>query len=244
MCARQYGLPVRFITEGRPAPCVPARRQPSKVRRREDRNAGDVCEASRPSEPRSRRVFGRTRFTCRDMTCAKLATLCGIIPIIRKGWVSHARPPERGQGILPSASWVSPHLRVVEDLPMDYQVFDRLARLFAASGSRRTTWRALLGAALLGATTSPVGAAPGATPCDTGEQARCGDQCCPGRCFVDEVCGDQLCCRGPELTICGNMCCRSVDEAGRKLAAPCSGACIPPKEGSCQSGLPTRYRRP
>ena len=123
---------------------------------------------------------------------------------------------------------------------MDDQVFDRLARLFAASGSRRTTWRALLGAALLGATTSPVAA----TPCDTGKHARCGDHCCPGRCFVHEVCGDPLCCSGPAVTICGNRCCRSVDEAGRKIAAPCSGACILPREGSCQSGLAGSYRRP
>jgi hypothetical protein len=73
------------------------------VKRREGRNAGDVCEASPAHEQRSRRVIRPAGFTSRDMTCASEAMLCGIIPIIRKrdrvsllGWREAERFPERG----------------------------------------------------------------------------------------------------------------------------------------------------
>ena len=122
---------------------------------------------------------------------------------------------------------------------MDHQTFDRLTHLFAVSGSRRTAWRALLGAALLGVTTR--GAA--AEPCNKGKHL-CGGTCCPGgKCFANDVCGDELCCTGPELVICGNTCCKKVDTKGRQSQAPCRGECISPGKDPCQSGLPGSYRR-
>ena len=48
---------------------------------------------------------------------------------------------------------------------MDHQTFDRLTRLFGMVGSRRSAWRALLGGALLGATTRSAAA----KPCDQGK---------------------------------------------------------------------------
>jgi hypothetical protein len=137
---------------------------------------------------------------------------------------------------------------------MDHQTFDRLTRLFSASGSRRTAWRALLGAALLGVTTRAAAAAP-ATPCEKGAQESCGigGPCCPGKCFL--ICSGldeyAFCCSGRdphtrgELIICGNRCC--VKAAGND---PCT-ACEPPtnvdqfpKSGRpCLAAITGSYRR-
>ncbi len=121
---------------------------------------------------------------------------------------------------------------------MDHHAFDRLTRLCGASGSRRTAWRTLLAATLLGATTRPAAA----KPCNNGKHL-CGDTCCPGKCFVNDACRDELCCTGPERIICGNQCCKRVDEAGRKIKAPCSGECISPREDSCPTAITGSYRR-
>src|SRR5688500_1657714 len=109
---------------------------------------------------------------------------------------------------------------------MDQQTFDRLTRFVGAAGSRRSAWRALLAAALLGATTRTAAAAPSYT--GKNPRWRCGEEskCPPGKCFVDE-CGHELCCTGPKLIICGDRCCQSVG------ASPCSAqnrqdACIRP----------------
>ena len=71
---------------------------------------------------------------------------------------------------------------------MDHQTFDRLARVFAASGSRRAAWRALLGAALLGATTRAAMATSSTPVSPTGQRgtALLGNKCCPGRVLCAE----------------------------------------------------------
>lgn len=126
---------------------------------------------------------------------------------------------------------------------MDQQTFDRLTRLFGMAGSRRSAWRALLAGALLGATTRSAAA----TPCDQGKHALCGGECCPGRCFTNETCGDMLCCTGLDFTICGHECCRARTAGGEKIASPChTGGCVPPRNvcGEDPSGgIPGRYRR-
>src|SRR5829696_1330239 len=130
---------------------------------------------------------------------------------------------------------------------MDHQTFDHLARLFGTAGSRRTAWRALLAGALLGATTRSAAAGPTA-PCKHGKQELCGDECCPGRCFVvvsdfgDSIDACPICCtKENNLVICGDTCCVSVDELGNPIEDPCRD-CIRP--GSlCQEGLPGSYRR-
>jgi hypothetical protein len=126
---------------------------------------------------------------------------------------------------------------------MDTQTFDRLARLLGTAGSRRTAGRALLAGALLGATAS--GAV--ASPCGNGKHPSCGSQCCPGRCFTNDACGDQLCCVGPDFTICGDRCCQARTAAGQKIASPChKGGCLPPRNvcGEDPSGgIVGSYRR-
>ena len=128
---------------------------------------------------------------------------------------------------------------------MDHQTFDRLTRLFGASGSRRYAGRALLGTALLGATTRMAAAAP----CDNGKNPRCrcgqNSTCPPGKCFRNECNGDQLCCTGSGLIICGNTCCQNVG------TDPCD-PCLAPgatdvqaaEDDPCPSGLAGSYRRP
>ena len=64
---------------------------------------------------------------------------------------------------------------------MDPHVFDSLTRLLSAPRSRRAAWRALLGAALLGATTRTAMAA---TPCDNGKN--------PGTCGEHRVLSRQV----------------------------------------------------
>jgi hypothetical protein len=128
---------------------------------------------------------------------------------------------------------------------MDHQTFDRLTRLFGIAGSRRTAWRALLGAALLGATTRAA-MADSSTPCLTGNQEFCGRQCCPGRCFVSESSGCVLCCTGKDLIICEDpatgksTCCNALDEHGDPISDPC-GDCIPPQ--ACPGLISGSYRR-
>ncbi len=105
---------------------------------------------------------------------------------------------------------------------MDHHAFDSVTRLFGTTTSRRTTWRALLAAALFGATTRPAAAA---SRCPNGKPA-CGDACCPGKCFRDENTHAELCCDGLDVTgkaliICGNTCCQDVGES------PCD-CCRPP----------------
>jgi len=118
---------------------------------------------------------------------------------------------------------------------MDHQTFDRLTRLFGFAGSRRTAWRALLGAALLGATTR-VAMADSSTPCLTGNQEFCGRQCCPGKCFV--TCENDvelaLCCTGNDFIICEDP------NTGKSIC------CLNRGDGSCEKceqpgelGLPT-----
>jgi hypothetical protein len=143
---------------------------------------------------------------------------------------------------------------------MDHQTFDRLTRVVAASGSRRTAWRALLGGVLLGATTRGVAAGPCRT--EKNPQCRCGDnrKCPPGKCFVleegdcrdptspDCVCRDEVCCSGAEptsgeeLIICGNRCCRATLNRD-PIDDPCKN-CDPPRvPPDCPGALAGSYRR-
>jgi len=107
---------------------------------------------------------------------------------------------------------------------MDHQTFDRLTRLFSATGSRRAAWRALLGAAFLGTTTRSAVAAP----CHD-RKHYCGDDCCPGKCFAEVCTGHQLCCTAANrLIICGNQCCMAVDASGKPIVDPCTDCTAPP----------------
>jgi hypothetical protein len=128
---------------------------------------------------------------------------------------------------------------------MDHQTFDHATRVFAASGSRRAAWRALLGAALLGATTRTASAGP----CDTGKNPACtcgtDTKCPPGKCFTHD-CGHQHCCSEPTWITCGNRCCKTEDD-NRPIPDPC-GRCIEPVPpdagpGPCEAGITGSYRR-
>ena len=139
---------------------------------------------------------------------------------------------------------------------MDHHVFDTVTRLVGTAGSRRTAWRAILGAALFGATTRSTAAAP----CPNVRNARCTcgetSNCEPSKCFTHD-CGHQFCCTG-RWTICGNECCMTETDQGRSIEDPCrvegSGEnrlpnCIrpipplPPPDSPCQSGIAGSYRR-
>ena len=124
---------------------------------------------------------------------------------------------------------------------MDHQTFDRLTRRLAASTSRRTTWRALLGGALCGAGLRGTAAA---ARCDNDKTPRCAGECCPGKCFVRCVDGSEFCCTGKdpgtglELIICGNRCC--LNHGGPDPCAEC------PRGGSgeaCIGAISGSYRR-
>jgi hypothetical protein len=136
---------------------------------------------------------------------------------------------------------------------MDQRKFDRLTRLFGAPRSRRTAWRALLGAALLGATTRTAMAGP----CDTGNnpQCTCGTNrtCPPGMCFVDSGGQCPVCCTEEnDLTLCVG---KTIDAATRKaIREPtcCKGtkdaceACVPPAPppgATCFDYVGGSYRR-
>jgi hypothetical protein len=120
---------------------------------------------------------------------------------------------------------------------MDHQTFDHLSRLIGTGASRRTAVRALLGAALLGATTRRAAAAP----CANGKNARCTcgttRNCEPSKCFV-KCGGGELCCTEPDFVICGNRCCFNTESAD-----PCAEC--PPARASdvCPSGIAGTYRR-
>jgi hypothetical protein len=136
---------------------------------------------------------------------------------------------------------------------MDHQTFDRLTRLFSATGSRRAAWRALLAGALLGTAPRSLTAAP-TTPCTKGQHEVCGlgnelgDACCPGKCFADECTGYELCCTAEhKLIICQDpktgkaICCENTgDDPCRACSRP-----TPEDEGRrlCEEGLPGSYRR-
>ena len=128
---------------------------------------------------------------------------------------------------------------------MDHRKFDRLTRLFGVPRSRRAALRALLGTALLGATTRPAAAGP----CDPGKHDLCGngrDNCCPGRCFMHELCNSvQLCCTGPDLIICGDKTTGEPTCCQNKGNDPC-GDCMRPELPvgvSCGSYVGGSYRR-
>jgi hypothetical protein len=130
---------------------------------------------------------------------------------------------------------------------MDQRKFDRLTRLFGAPRSRRTAWRALLGAALLGATIRPAAAAPCAN--DTNARCMCGEtrDCDPGKCVTHD-CGHQLCCSGEDWIICGNVCCQNVRDACKVQVSsenrlPNCIRPIPPAAGPCESAITGSYRR-
>ena len=125
---------------------------------------------------------------------------------------------------------------------MDSHVFDHLTRLLSAPRSRRAAWHALLGAALLGATTRPAAAAP-TSPCETGEQEYCGsgkDNCCPGKCFVVDLPnapgGCPVCCTEPEYVMCVVT---TTDETGKTRREPT--CCKKTKDacGKCEQPTPT-----
>ena len=116
---------------------------------------------------------------------------------------------------------------------MDHQTFDRLTHLFAAPGTRRAAWRALLGAALLGVTTRSAAA----KACNKGMHL-CGDTCCPGKCFTNGSC--DVCCTGNNI-ICHTtgqpVCCLNV---GKDSCATCT---IPDSGDTCKEAIAGSYRR-
>jgi hypothetical protein len=138
---------------------------------------------------------------------------------------------------------------------MNPHVFDSLTRLVSAPRSRRAAWRALLGAALLGATTRTAAAAP-TSLCDGDKHDPCGsgrDNCCPGKCFVHEDCTDEFfCCTGPKWIICGEettnptpgeprrepTCCENTKDGD-----PCGNCIQPPVSETCITGITGSYRR-
>jgi hypothetical protein len=129
---------------------------------------------------------------------------------------------------------------------MDHQTFDRLTRLVGTAASRRTALRALLAGVLVRATTRSTAA----KPCSN-DKHLCGDQCCPGKCFTDEVC--EVCCTGPNI-IChakgGPVCCANKGDPCAFVRA--RGACpldatpvgaANVSGGPCTLGITGTYRR-
>ena len=136
---------------------------------------------------------------------------------------------------------------------MDDRKFDRLTRLFGAPGSRRTALRALLVAALIGAT-SRTAMATSSAPCKKGSQESCGGTCCPGKCFVNPANGCPVCCTEPDFVICAGKtidattgrttrqptCCQNTKDGD-----PCE-RCVPPappRGATCPSYVGGSYRR-
>jgi hypothetical protein len=95
---------------------------------------------------------------------------------------------------------------------MDHQSFDHVTRVFAAAGSRRAALRALLGAALLGASTRAA-MATSSTPCREGNEEPCGGECCPGKCFVSKGSTCALCCTGKGYVMCAG---KTIDASTRE----------------------------
>ena len=126
---------------------------------------------------------------------------------------------------------------------MDHREFDRLTQRVSKAGSRRQALRAVLGAALLGAS-SRTAMATSSAPCKKGSRASCGGTCCPGKCFAYENCAF-LCCTGADLIICGNKCCRFLNDRGERISTPCE-VCEqppPPRGAFCNSYVGGSYRR-
>jgi hypothetical protein len=136
---------------------------------------------------------------------------------------------------------------------MDHQTFDRLTRLVGTAGSRRTAWRAMLGAALLGATTRSTAA----QQCPNGKHL-CGGECCPGKCFRDvvnescDVCCEVCCTEKNHNIICntaeGAVCCGNNDERVDPCAVlEATGKCPEPSPGAggdfCSELIAGSYRR-
>jgi hypothetical protein len=126
---------------------------------------------------------------------------------------------------------------------MDQGRFDALTKVVGRGASRRTAWRMLLAGAFFRVTTQRALA----SPCEDGKHPPCGTQCCPGRCFTNDACGDRLCCVGPDFTICGDQCCRARTADGRKITSPChKGGCVPPRNVCGEDpggGITGTYRR-
>jgi hypothetical protein len=129
---------------------------------------------------------------------------------------------------------------------MDHRKFDRLTRLFGAPRSRRTALRALLSAALLGATTRTA-MATSSTPCELGAHEICGGECCPGKCFEQLAGGCPVCCTEPDFVICVGKttgepnkptCCKNNKREGED---PCRD-CQPPTP-ICPGYVGGSYRR-
>jgi hypothetical protein len=157
---------------------------------------------------------------------------------------------DRGRGILPVTLLPVPTSRVArencetEGRQMDHQTFDRLTRLIGTAASRRTAWRALLGAALFGATRRSAAA----EQCRNGKPACGNDGCCPGRCFAfvsdsgDANLACKLCCTEKnDAVICGDTCCKVSEREGED---PCRDCIRPTPQGNvCSSGIAGSYRR-
>jgi hypothetical protein len=131
---------------------------------------------------------------------------------------------------------------------MDQQTFDRLTRLFRTAGSRRTAWRAILGAALFGATTCSAAA----QQCPD-RKHRCGADCCPGKCFRDELNEScEACCTEKNnniicVTAGGPVCCRKDEKVDPCAVVQATGKCPAPPAGAvgetCTAGIAGSYRR-
>jgi hypothetical protein len=136
---------------------------------------------------------------------------------------------------------------------MDHQAFDRLTRLVGTATSRRTAWRALLTAVLLGA---GLREAAGSARCDNANTPRCGRgpeaECCPGKCFRHVETEQELCCTAAhQRIICptagGQRCCHAVGVAGED---PCDCCRDPGAESAraatadhCPGLIAGSYRR-
>jgi hypothetical protein len=129
---------------------------------------------------------------------------------------------------------------------MDHQTFDRLTRLVGTRRSRRTAWQALIAGALLAGTTRRAAA----QRCPDSKH-RCGNECCPGKCFTGE--------RNPSCKICcteenkniicptseGAVCCSNdgIDPcAGVREKGVCPKPPEPP-DSTCTLGIAGSYRR-
>ena len=172
---------------------------------------------------------------------------------------SSARPDYRdlshraGRGILRHDDVSKlPGVFATEDNPMDHQAFDRLTRLVGTAVSRRTAWRAILWAALFGVTTRSAAA----QRCPHSKH-RCGGECCPGKCFRDELNPSnpscEVCCtKENNNVICGTpegpVCCGNNDPRVDPCAVLAArGTCPTPSTSAgrdlCVEFISGSYRR-
>jgi hypothetical protein len=124
---------------------------------------------------------------------------------------------------------------------MDPHVFDHLTRLVFAPRSRRAAWRALLAGALLEATTRAATAAP----CANGKH-ECGEECCPGKCFVDDAGLCPVCCTGNNIICEDPMTGKSICCLRNDLSKdPCATCALPENpDPTCQPEfIAGSYRR-